>query len=128
MLPAGNSTAGRTPGRLLEFLFLLWLAGVSLRMTIRAMPPVIPRVLDGLHMSKTQVGLLVGLPLALFCPRRRAGFAAHRPYRDEFRGDRRHGDRGRLKKCLTHDEKSAGQVVPTCQRLAFRAISPVDLL
>lgn len=66
MLPARNSTAGRTPSRLLELLFLLWLAGVSLRMTIRAMPPVIPRVLDGLHMSKTQVGLLVGLPLALF--------------------------------------------------------------
>ena len=30
------------------------------------MPPVIPLVHDELHMSETQVGLLVGLPLALF--------------------------------------------------------------
>jgi CP family cyanate transporter-like MFS transporter len=30
------------------------------------MPPVIPPVHDELHMSETQVGLLIGLPLALF--------------------------------------------------------------
>ena len=45
---------------------MLWLAGVAMRMTILAMPPVIPQVHDELHMSETQVGLLIGLPLALF--------------------------------------------------------------
>jgi MFS transporter, CP family, cyanate transporter len=45
---------------------VLFLAGVTLRMPILAMPPVIPLVHDELHLSETQVGLLVGLPLALF--------------------------------------------------------------
>ena len=66
MLPAGNSAAGLSFGRLLKVLFLLALAGVAMRMTILAMPPVIPLVHRELHMSETQVGLLVGLPLALF--------------------------------------------------------------
>jgi MFS transporter, CP family, cyanate transporter len=66
MLPAGNFAAGQSLGRLLKLLVLLFLAGVALRMTILAMPPVIPLVHDELHMSETQVGLLVGLPLALF--------------------------------------------------------------
>lgn len=66
MLPAGNFAAGQSVGRLLKLLCLLFLAGVAMRMTILAMPPVIPLVHDELHMSETQVGLLVGLPLALF--------------------------------------------------------------
>jgi MFS transporter, CP family, cyanate transporter len=66
MLPAGNSAAGLSFGGLLKALFLLALAGVTMRMTILAMPPVIPLVHRELHMSETQVGLLVGLPLALF--------------------------------------------------------------
>jgi MFS transporter, CP family, cyanate transporter len=66
MLSAGNSAAGPSRGRLLKLLSLLFLAGVAMRMTILAMPPVIPLVHDELHMSETQVGLLVGLPLALF--------------------------------------------------------------
>ncbi len=37
-----------------------------MRMTILAMPPVIPLVHDELHMSETQVGLLIGLPLSMF--------------------------------------------------------------
>jgi CP family cyanate transporter-like MFS transporter len=47
-------------------MLVLFLAGITLRMTILAMPPVIPLVHAELHMSETQVGLLVGLPLALF--------------------------------------------------------------
>jgi MFS transporter, CP family, cyanate transporter len=66
MLPAGNSAAGLPIGRPLKLLFLLFLAGVAMRMTILAMPPVIPLVHDELHMTETQVGLLIGLPLALF--------------------------------------------------------------
>lgn len=66
MSTAGNSAAGLSLGRLLRLMFALFLAGVALRMTILAMPPVIPLVHDELHMSETQVGLLVGLPLAVF--------------------------------------------------------------
>jgi CP family cyanate transporter-like MFS transporter len=66
MSTAGNSAAGPSHGRLLRLMFVLFLAGVALRMTILAMPPVIPRVHDELHMTETQVGLLVGLPLAVF--------------------------------------------------------------
>jgi CP family cyanate transporter-like MFS transporter len=69
-----NSAASRdgpSVGRLLKPVLLkpmclLWLAGVAMRMTILAMPPVIPLVHDELHMSETQVGLLVGLPLLIF--------------------------------------------------------------
>jgi MFS transporter, CP family, cyanate transporter len=66
MHSAGNSAAGASHGGLVKLLSLLFLAGVAMRMTILAMPPVIPLVHDELHMSETQVGLLVGLPLALF--------------------------------------------------------------
>ena len=47
-------------------MFVLFLAGVTLRMTMLAMPPVIPLVHEELRLSETQVGLLVGLPLAVF--------------------------------------------------------------
>lgn len=60
------SRDGLPVGRLTKLMVVLWLAGVAMRMTILAMPPVIPQVHDELHMSETQVGLLIGLPLALF--------------------------------------------------------------
>lgn len=47
-------------------LLLLWLAGVSLRLTILAVPPVIPAIHDDLHLSQTGVGILTGLPSMLF--------------------------------------------------------------
>jgi MFS transporter, CP family, cyanate transporter len=47
-------------------LLLLWLAGVALRITILAVPPVIPLIHADLHLSPTQVGVLSGLPMALF--------------------------------------------------------------
>lgn len=47
-------------------LLLLWLAGSALRLTILAVPPVIPLIHDDLHMSATQVGILTGLPSLLF--------------------------------------------------------------
>jgi MFS transporter, CP family, cyanate transporter len=61
-----ESRDGHTTGRLIRFMFALWLAGVAMRMTILAMPPVIPLVHNELHMSETQIGLLIGLPLAMF--------------------------------------------------------------
>jgi CP family cyanate transporter-like MFS transporter len=46
-------------------LILLWLAGNALRLTILAVPPVIPLIHDDLHLSQTQVGILTGLPSVL---------------------------------------------------------------
>jgi CP family cyanate transporter-like MFS transporter len=66
MPPAGNSAADVPFGRRIRLMAALWLAGVAMRVTILAMPPVIPPVHDELHLSETQVGLLIGLPLALF--------------------------------------------------------------
>src|SRR5689334_16942685 len=47
-------------------LLLLWLSGTALRLTILAVPPVIPLIHDDLHLSQTQVGILTGLPSMLF--------------------------------------------------------------
>jgi CP family cyanate transporter-like MFS transporter len=45
---------------------LLWLAGVALRLSILAVPPVIAAIQADLHLSGTEVGLLSGLPMILF--------------------------------------------------------------
>lgn len=50
----------------LLLVFLLWLAGNGLRITILAVPPVIPLIRTDLGMSETQVGILTGLPPVLF--------------------------------------------------------------
>jgi CP family cyanate transporter-like MFS transporter len=52
--------------RPLTALLLLWLAGIALRLTILAVPPVIPLIHDDLHLSETEVGILSGLPMVLF--------------------------------------------------------------
>ena len=39
---------------------------MTLRVTILAVPPVIPLIHADLHLTETQVGLLVSLPLAMF--------------------------------------------------------------
>src|ERR1700732_4811195 len=64
-MPTSSGRDGRSAGGLARLLCLLWLAGVAMRMTLLVMPPVIPQVHDELHMSETQVGLLIGLPLAM---------------------------------------------------------------
>jgi len=62
-----NSPNGVAPrARLLTPLLLLWLAGVSLRLTILAVPPVIPIIHDELNLNATQIGILTGLPSMLF--------------------------------------------------------------
>lgn len=55
-----------SPSRTLTALLLLWLAGIALRLTILAVPPVIPVIHDELNLSATQVGILTGLPSMLF--------------------------------------------------------------
>jgi len=42
---------------------LLWLAGTGLRLTILAVPPVIPLIHDELNLSATEIGILTGLEL-----------------------------------------------------------------
>jgi MFS transporter, CP family, cyanate transporter len=57
---------GLPRARLISALALLWLAGCALRLTILAVPPVIPRIHDDLSLNATQVGILTGLPSLLF--------------------------------------------------------------
>jgi len=47
-------------------LVLLWLAGICLRLTVLAIPPIIPMIHESLHLSQAQVGALVSLPVLLF--------------------------------------------------------------
>ncbi len=47
-------------------LILLWLIGNGLRLSILAVPPVIPALRSELHLSGTDVGILTGLPVVLF--------------------------------------------------------------
>jgi CP family cyanate transporter-like MFS transporter len=58
--------AGVAGPHLLTTLTLLWCAGAAIRIPLLAIPPVIPLIHDDLHMSETQVGLLMGLPLSMF--------------------------------------------------------------
>src|SRR6478609_7616715 len=57
---------GGTSRQVLKCVLLLWLAGVGSRITILAVPPVIPLIRTDLGMSETQVGILTGLPPVLF--------------------------------------------------------------
>ena len=55
-----------SPSLLLKLLFLLWLAGNATRLTILAIPPVIPQIRMDLGLSETEVGIVSGLPPVLF--------------------------------------------------------------
>jgi CP family cyanate transporter-like MFS transporter len=50
----------------LPALCLLGLAGLASRIPILAAPPIIPSLHDDFQLNETQVGALIGLPLALF--------------------------------------------------------------
>ncbi len=54
------------PGELIRTLVLLWFSGAALRVTILALPPVLPRVTAELGLNATDIGLLTGLPPLLF--------------------------------------------------------------
>jgi CP family cyanate transporter-like MFS transporter len=58
--------SGRPLAQVLPALILLGLAGMASRIPILAVPPLLPLIHDDLNMSETQVGILVGLPLAVF--------------------------------------------------------------
>ena len=59
------STAAARP-REWPRLGLLWLLGVDLRLTILAVPPVLPLIHRDLHLDEKLVAALTGLPLLLF--------------------------------------------------------------
>lgn len=58
-----DTGGGASTRRLLELLCLLWFAGMAMRITILAVPPVLPLIRDDLGMTETEIGLLIGLPL-----------------------------------------------------------------
>ena len=66
VLPQHDSSDTRSQTNFLITLLLLWLAGVGLRLTILAVPPLIPLIHDGLRLNATQIGILTGLPSMLF--------------------------------------------------------------
>ncbi|PWT90801.1 MAG: MFS transporter [Proteobacteria bacterium] len=63
---APDSQRAPSAGQIWLCLALLWLAGNGLRITILAVPPVIPLITADLHLSATEVGVLGGLPAVLF--------------------------------------------------------------
>lgn len=58
--------AGFPPFSWALHLALLWLVGADLRITILAVPPVLPLIHDNLSLSEKAVGALSGLPILLF--------------------------------------------------------------
>jgi MFS transporter, CP family, cyanate transporter len=65
-MPADSSRHDLLVGGVGRLLCLLFLAGIAMRLTLLAVPPVIPLIHEELHMSETQIALLIGLPLAVF--------------------------------------------------------------
>jgi MFS transporter, CP family, cyanate transporter len=64
--PRPEDDSGASVASTLTSAALLWLAGNGMRMTILAVPPLIPLIHQDLHMSETEVGILAGLPVVLF--------------------------------------------------------------
>jgi MFS transporter, CP family, cyanate transporter len=60
------SAAASSTAQLVRLLALLWLAGTATRVTILAIPPVLPLIRDELRMTEAQIGFLVGLPVLMF--------------------------------------------------------------
>jgi MFS transporter, CP family, cyanate transporter len=54
-------------------LLLLWLAGISLRLTLLAVPPLVPLIHRDLPLDETAVAVLLGLPVLLLASAATAG-------------------------------------------------------
>jgi MFS transporter, CP family, cyanate transporter len=65
-MDATDTAARGARGRFLTCIAMLWIAGIGLRVTILAVPPLIRLIHDDLHISETEVGILSGLPPVLF--------------------------------------------------------------
>lgn len=58
--PAEERGAGQTPG-----LVALWMGGASLRVTMMALPPVLPLISRSLHMGPAELAALANMPVLL---------------------------------------------------------------
>jgi CP family cyanate transporter-like MFS transporter len=67
-LPPGSARIGRSKAvsPVLVRLAVLWLAGAALRVTVLAVPPVLPQIHHQFALSEKAVGILSGLPVFLF--------------------------------------------------------------
>jgi CP family cyanate transporter-like MFS transporter len=61
-----NESRPSSAGRDAFAFLLLWLCGVCLRITVLAIPPVVPILHADLHLSETDIGWLASLPPMLF--------------------------------------------------------------
>jgi CP family cyanate transporter-like MFS transporter len=64
--PQPEDDGGKSLGSTITSVALLWLAGNGMRLTILAVPPLIPLIHQDLQLSETEVGVLAGLPVVLF--------------------------------------------------------------
>ena len=65
MSDAKSDTSSKSPINLWA-LALLWFAGINLRVTLLAVPPLIPLIHQDLDLSEKAVGALAGLPVLIF--------------------------------------------------------------
>jgi CP family cyanate transporter-like MFS transporter len=65
-MPGRGTAITRPAGSALLLLAVLWLAGADLRVTVLAVPPVLPLIHRDLALSERAVGALSGLPVLLF--------------------------------------------------------------
>lgn len=56
---------GRSKTQTLVYFGMLWLAGTCLRLTVLAVPPLLPAIHRDLHLTETLVGALTSLPILL---------------------------------------------------------------
>ena len=116
---ADMNRTDRTQTHFLTAFLLLWLAGTALRLTILAVPPVIPLIHDELNLSATADRYPHWIAVDAVRPRGRAGFAADRPARRQCRtGGRPRADRDRRRfarrasRCdvaLRHDDRDGSR-------------------
>src|SRR4051812_18199555 len=66
VMPAQSATLSSSMSRSAVRLTLLWLAGIDLRLTPLAVPPVLPLIHRDLNLDEKGVAILAGLPVLLF--------------------------------------------------------------
>jgi CP family cyanate transporter-like MFS transporter len=65
-VPTGRREEEVASVQRLRAVVLLWFAGAALRLTVLALPAVVALIKDDLRLTATEVGILTGLPVALF--------------------------------------------------------------
>ena len=65
-MPGRSAPSTKSSGALLLYLLTLWFVGANLRLTVLAVPPVLPLIHRELALSERAIGALSGLPVLLF--------------------------------------------------------------